>query len=132
MKRLTNEQLDAIRERVEKATSGPWFVKYGLDSAEVFVGDKRWIVAEIPKVSNAEFIAHAREDVPKLIAEIERLNEAIQQLSENREKWRISHGELEADNHRLSDALSRIINGEVASLGDAFIIAQEAIANDRP
>jgi hypothetical protein len=80
-KRLNAEELEAIRKRAEAATQGPWF-----DSETVYVvsnvsGDSiEWdadFIAETQEQSDAEFIAHAREDVPKLLAEIERLQGVI-------------------------------------------------------
>jgi regulator of replication initiation timing len=51
---VNSKELDVIRKRAEAATPGPWF-------------------AEAANTADAEFIAHARQDVPKLLAEIERL-----------------------------------------------------------
>lgn len=76
---MTREQLDAIRERVDGATSGPWGC-YGDGAHEVFDageysdGDPGEVVAAvIEKLSDAQFIAQAREDIPALLAEVERL-----------------------------------------------------------
>ena len=76
---MTREQLDAIRGRVNDATSGPWGC-YGDGAHEVFDageysdGDRGEVVAAvIDKLSDAVFIAHAREDIPALLAEVERL-----------------------------------------------------------
>jgi len=82
---VNQEQLNAIKERVAKVTLGPWDIDQNSDD-DVFVTDI-WFNgadeghAEIhgndvaSSIYNAEFIAHAREDVPALIAEIERLHE---------------------------------------------------------
>ena len=76
---MTREQLDAIQARLDDATSGPWGC-YGDGAHEVFDageysdGDQGEVVAAvIDKPSDAVFIAHAREDVPALLAEVERL-----------------------------------------------------------
>lgn len=76
---MTQEQLDAIQGRVDGATRGPWGC-YGDGAHEVFDageysdGDRGEVVAAvIDKLSDAVFIAHAREDVPALLAEVERL-----------------------------------------------------------
>ncbi|WP_342441267.1 hypothetical protein MHB65_18095 [Lysinibacillus sp. FSL K6-0075] len=96
---MKQEQLNAIKERVAKATLGPWKVrndnegteyfpfwvvsKLGLDSgewfAELHVGD----------ISDAQFIANAREDVPALIAEVERLREALKFYAEETKYERV-------------------------------------------
>ena len=76
---MPQERLDAIRARADGATSGPWGC-YGDGAHEVFDageysdGDRGEVVAAvIDKLSDAVFIAEAREDVPALLAEVERL-----------------------------------------------------------
>lgn len=75
---MEKRELDAVRQRIETATEGPW------DTAKLASGwhvmYDGYIVAEIYRneVENAEFIAHAREDIPKLLAEIDRLNAELQ------------------------------------------------------
>lgn len=71
--------LEAIKARCEAATPGPWvntggrFPKInggpigGCDVATLFFADG----------ADAAFIAHAREDVPALVAEVERLQKAV-------------------------------------------------------
>ena len=80
---LDNAQLEVIRKRTEAATEGPWkwegdkfgdivvyspvnrgFHNNGGEIAEMDCGSRL----------DAEFIAHARSDVPALLAEIERLH----------------------------------------------------------
>jgi hypothetical protein len=82
---LSAEELQAIRERADKATAGPWSVgDFYLDDCHTFGA---WAVEtenHIPPVVecqeyppyfvggfNAEFIAHARSDVPRLLALVE-------------------------------------------------------------
>ena len=76
---MTQERLDAIQARVDGATGGPWGC-YGDGAHEVFDageysdGDRGEVVAAvIDKLSDAVFIAEAREDIPALLAEVERL-----------------------------------------------------------
>jgi len=76
---MTQEQLDAIQARVDGATGGPWGC-YGDGAHEVFDageysdGDRGEVVAAvIDKLSDAVFIAEAREDIPALLAEVQRL-----------------------------------------------------------
>jgi hypothetical protein len=78
--RLNDEELEAIRKRSEATSAKFWMVKYGLgEGAEVNTGhgfgSKNVCVTQY--TADAEFIAHAREDVPKLLAEIERLKSDI-------------------------------------------------------
>lgn len=70
--------LAAIQGRVDKATPGPWNAfdngSWGGQGAGVQIGDHSpgWFVTEPPtdseKAANSFFIAHARTDLPKLIA----------------------------------------------------------------
>lgn len=76
---MTQERLDAIRGRVDGATNGPWGC-YGDGAHEVFDageygdGDRGEVVAAvIDRLSDAVFIANAREDIPALLAEVQRL-----------------------------------------------------------
>ncbi|AYV74270.1 hypothetical protein M1D49_07850 [Bacillus sp. PK3-056] len=91
---LTTEQLNAIKERAEKATAGPWEVrKWSVPTNDQFFvrqsGESEtkeiataWQGVRYPRMpeicgeeakSNAIFIAHSRTDIPALIAEVERL-----------------------------------------------------------
>ena len=84
------EEIEAIRERCEKATPGPWhpdkYPEYIWGPKAQMVGDfqaedllpgavmrMRGVGAKLPIKENADFIAHARTDIPKLLAEIDRL-----------------------------------------------------------
>jgi hypothetical protein len=81
---LTNERIAEIRERESKAAKGP-YRHSPVDAANRQVTFKRtiWEICDINKVgvciafgadgSTADFIAHARQDVPDLLAEVERL-----------------------------------------------------------
>lgn len=91
---MTDEELAAIRERVEKATPGPWYrripyhgdVGYVATKDPQYAGDrvvgtldtagmsKRRDILFPELVADAEFICHAREDIPALLTEIQRLN----------------------------------------------------------
>ena len=95
---MTNEELQVIKERVAKATVGPWewrndcYDDFWLASNHFIVadsfgyddGDSTIRVSE----ADAEFIAHARQDVPTLVAEVERLREALL-LIQNSDTWLI-------------------------------------------
>src|SRR5690606_18557140 len=62
------------------ATEGPWEVGYDeFDSdSSVYVGEEE--ITPIHRY-DAQFIAHAREDIPKLLAEIERISSVYKRLS---------------------------------------------------
>lgn len=108
---LTDQELAAIEELAKAATPGPWFIRHLDDEAAmnlvaistvpdtghgerwpefdhreivaatlvqrpryVDVADERWD-------ENAQFIANARQDIPRLIAEIKRLRRLVAQKS---------------------------------------------------
>ena len=83
---MTQTELVAIRNRANKATAGKtpeWFVD---DEYENLVVREAWdcrlIAQGIPSKADAEFIAASREDVPKLLAEIERLKSQFAHISD--------------------------------------------------
>ena len=84
---MTPEQLEAIRKRAEKATPGPWRRAIGAGQQmrciealkQKVVVEYPFAVAQIDAV-NMEFIAHVREDIPALLAEVKRLEEYAKRL----------------------------------------------------
>jgi hypothetical protein len=90
--RLTPEEIAAIRERAEKATPGPWTWLYGLRNklfTPVALFHDGKIVGRFVWEHDAEFIAHAREDIPRLLdaleatyAEIERLQRKLNAMDD--------------------------------------------------
>jgi len=85
---LTKQDLELIRERTDKATPGPWCVA---GSPRDFViakhggaercSDNPVLWAEDDCLSgnhaDAEFVAGARVDVPRLVGEVDRLREIL-------------------------------------------------------
>lgn len=78
--RLTDAELDAIRERLAAATPGPWRAEYSGATGPVVMDaesvDARDHVARCPHYrghADAGFIAHTPTDVAALLAEVERL-----------------------------------------------------------
>ena len=73
------KKLEEIRARAEQATLGPW--RTGGDSEEyrsAYVettwavdGEHTELVTDYLKPADAEFIAHSRTDVPKLVTALE-------------------------------------------------------------
>lgn len=100
---ITNVELTQIKERAEKATPGPWkshadgtvFLEHTQDIADVWTNNE-----------DAEFIAHAREDVPRLVAEVERLQELCNRLASARNR-----------NARECKALYQALSSACSSLG---------------
>ena len=89
---MTSLDLAAIRQRVEKATEGPWNTGFDYEKNDPIVLAPGYIEHTINYTltegglehgkADAEFIAHAREDIPALLDEIDRLNATIQRVRE--------------------------------------------------
>lgn len=88
---MTEEELEKIRKVAASAAKGPWKVgrdKWGnliVYSPSVRNGmNNGGEVAELEftttQIDDANFIANARQDIPKLLDEIERLNSIIREL----------------------------------------------------
>jgi hypothetical protein len=87
-KRLNTEELEAIRKRAEVTSFERAYVKGDpWKGYEVRDNGNGIAIAETSTKVDAEFIAHAREDVPKLLAEIERLRSALEEISEINEYY---------------------------------------------
>ena len=82
-----DNKLDEIRQRTEAATDGPWERFDTPDYAEIHVlGGKEagfLPVALAGEAYNANFIAHAREDIPYLLSEVDRLNKVLPGYAES-------------------------------------------------
>jgi regulator of RNase E activity RraA len=78
---MTNEELEVIRKRAEAASPGPWSYQFAI-GIEV-INAETTIVADddgVVRYPDAEFIADAREDIPMLLAEIERLRSHLDRI----------------------------------------------------
>ncbi len=96
-----SERLEEIRKRAEAATKGPWTHALGCDADTAAggcfargpflggIGDvpspMEWDDADRQSDVDQDFINNAREDIPWLLAEVERLESALEQLSEGHE-----------------------------------------------
>lgn len=65
---------EAIKARCEAADDGPWTAH---PFHEVWSASNRLLVEDCYTDDNASFIAHARTDIPELVAEVERLWEEV-------------------------------------------------------
>jgi hypothetical protein len=104
---MTDAELAAIQERSDAATAGPWFVRdldddkamslvaistvedtglgerwpsfdHGQIIAATLVQSPRYVDIDDERWDeNARFLAHARQDIPRLIAEIRRLRHLL-------------------------------------------------------
>jgi hypothetical protein len=74
---LTGDEIEAIKARCEQATAGPW--RSFIEKRDKFSGSDfiRTAVEDIylsgATIADYDFIAHARQDIPRLIAEMELL-----------------------------------------------------------
>lgn len=90
---LTDKELAEIREREKQASPGPWYVEGGTGSIlaehpmlpsvpEIVAG--HWRDYGVIDPDNADFIAHARDDIPALLVEVDMLrteNAALRKLA---------------------------------------------------
>jgi hypothetical protein len=84
--RLNAEEIEVIRKRAEDTSFERAYVKGDpWKGYEVRDNGNGIAIAETSTKVDAEFIAHARQDVPKLLAEIERLNAELARIEEERE-----------------------------------------------
>lgn len=78
---LSSQRIDEIETRANAATPGPWTVSE--DYSDVLGPDGEQLASYWNPTSatrNGEFIAHARTDVPVLLAEIRRLRALVAEL----------------------------------------------------
>lgn len=136
MKPTETLDLDAIQSRVDTATSGPWMVD-GDDPTVVMKPDSppsTWdglmvartrgttgtSIDNLPEYADAEFIAHARTDIPALIAAVRDRDSAIARVWELIDQWRESSDAI-ADYHvaqavaHCADALQIALDPEATS-----------------
>ncbi|MCA1372419.1 MULTISPECIES: hypothetical protein [unclassified Bradyrhizobium] len=74
---LTADEIEAIKARCEQATAGPWksFIetRENISGSDFIQTEGEDIYLTGATEADQDFIAHARQDIPRLIAEIERL-----------------------------------------------------------
>lgn len=116
---IKQEQLNAIKERVANATPGPWLVeesryegRFNAASAD----ENYDLPACLMGIEDAEFVTHAREDVPALVAEVERLREALEFYAEETkyERVELCNGDKEIYIERDGGEIARQALGGVA------------------
>jgi len=83
---ISDDELKEILERCNRATPGPWVSciegrdhSSGSDFIKTGTENERGNHIELSGAtrSDQDFIAHARQDVPRLIAEIQRLKQLL-------------------------------------------------------
>jgi hypothetical protein len=85
---LSQEELGEIKMRCERATAGPW--KSYIEGREkmsgsdfIMTGGEDIYLTGATRVDQ-DFIAHARQDIPKLVEEIERLKARVEYLTKSK------------------------------------------------
>ncbi|KQL18807.1 hypothetical protein [Cytobacillus solani] len=131
MKRLTNEQLNAIRERAKRSTPGPWLWEKLTDVEDEWDTEMPMLVTTEgsaimdfgdcetyyptegtpPNPNDAEFISSAREDVPMLLAEIERLERQLSQANGLLSEAHDLLDDVHCYETETYEAISRYFNG---------------------
>ena len=114
---MTNEELDAISERAEKATPGPWGEvaesgEWWLSGPDIY--DDAVMSTNDTEISQADvdFIAAARTDVPALVAEVRRLRGKLEAATASAEAAEKDANELRADNEMNNHYAGRALDAE--------------------
>ncbi len=97
---MTDAELQAIKARCDAATPGPWeeVVESGFWWITGPEADTNYVVSTMnTDKEDVEFITHAREDVPVLVADVEELR---QLLAAYREQAMAATAALNAEKHR--------------------------------
>lgn len=137
---MNAEQLAEIKERAEKATLGPWEWGEGYEQKDpgYYVASKsngHIVFADediAVRSEDVDFLLHAREDIPALVAEVERLNDEIADREQSHIKLYSDYRGEKASNKRLLDILTQISKmfSYNAGLRDARKLAREALNGD--
>jgi hypothetical protein len=117
---VTDQELKEIRARLEAAT--PWHVietgfsrrgdgpptVYAADDELRYIAvcDDKWNITLTDNLANAKFIAHAREDMPRLLAHIQEQAQEIEWLRKENEELQKLVDKYSHANHRLRLALT--------------------------
>ena len=135
--------IEEMRKREQAATPGPWAVFDDYLGLNVRTAGRRATSqsrAEMPELiahgtstgdvefdaADAEFIAHAREDVPALLDEVERHREALEAVKA-RDDYLITRAErAEAERDHLRAALDAVRALADSMDRDAAVILREA------
>lgn len=112
---MEQQQLNAIKQRITKAKEGPWSLGKKSPNGLNNIGVKGCMLGQVFGDGNAEFIAHAHEDVPTLVAEVEKLREALEFYADETkyEKVELYDGDKEIYIERDGGETARLaLNGE--------------------
>src|SRR5262245_10223895 len=132
---LTPEQRDEIRAREQDVSPGPWTVAERIDRLnggttlpilsgemghiaviEYDSGGFQWPHAQAR--ADAEFIAHARQDVPDLLAEVDRLTAELSDQDDDLAKTRTAYREIRTERTALRAELALTRQRNEAALAE--------------
>ena len=120
----TNEHLDEIRARADNATEGPWTnrkqreTEKGPDARWIYPGNivvadsHQIIVTQTGNAANSRFIAHAREDVPYLLAIVARVQALLEQYEADDREHLNTFGQHHPYAGWAADHLREALTGE--------------------
>lgn len=78
---VSDRDIAEIRKRYERATPGPWkpYVegRESMSGSSFIMTGGEDIYLTGATVADQDFIAHARQDIPSLVAEVERLRKLV-------------------------------------------------------
>jgi len=78
---ISDDEIDEIKRRCTEATRGPWrsYVegREEMSGSDFIMTAGEDIYLSGATVADQDFIAHARQDIPRLVAEIERLRKLL-------------------------------------------------------
>lgn len=122
------EQLNVIKERAVKASEGPWYNASNFGCIVTF--DEDMICGEVERDSDAEFIAHARQDIPQLVKEVERLQSELVSAIEHAD-YRIKYsGQLSTELAIAYDEIDRL-KSAITYACEMISIGESRKANDK-
>ena len=96
---MTNQELREIEDRCNAASGGPWisfiegqnhdsgdsFIMTGIEAGDYIFSENRVPDFYLTGTTNADndFIAHARQDIPRLVDAVRQLQQQIETLKNN-------------------------------------------------
>ena len=128
---MTPEQLAAIRARAEAATPGPWHDDQDGMVYSTCQPGCAVVINDIDlAVEDAEFIAHAREDIPALVAEVERLQTELARMRpvvEAAQRWHVAAQHYDAAMRSRDYGAADLADAELNAATERLIAAVAAL-----
>ena len=122
---ITDAELDAIEARAKAATEGPWLFKNNPQLSQL--SDK---YADFKRFDDCVFIAHARTDIPRLVAELRAARESVHVVSQGVELIRADAQYLHAGFKRHGE-LPECTPKEIEKILDRALSIQRKLGADK-